>query len=84
MFKGQSKHRESVFTRWQKTMNTKSTDKTSDKTINKACAEYKQHEINKQRGETGKCVSKHVISLYSTGIFQVVKIKDVHKNTARY
>ena len=48
--------------------------KACDKTINKTYAEYKQRQLNKQGEKTGKVLDKHVISLYSTGISQVVKL----------
>ena len=54
-------------------------DKASDELINKTYAEYKQRELNKKGEKTGKALSKHVINLYSTGISQWFKIKDVHK-----
>ena len=33
----------------------------------------------KKEKKTGKALRKHVISLYSTGISRMVKIRDVHK-----
>ena len=54
-------------------------EKASDETINKTYAEYRQRELNEKGEKTGKAFGKHVISLYSTGISQVVKIKDVKK-----
>ena len=57
----------------------KRVDKTSDKTINKTYAEYRQRELNEKGTKTGKTLGKHVINLYSTGISQMVKIRDVHK-----
>ena len=54
-------------------------DKASDETINKKCAEYKQHELNEKSEKTGKALGKHVINLYSTGICHWLKIKDVKK-----
>ena len=54
-------------------------DKTSDGTINKTYAEYKQREQNKKGEKTGKTLGKHVISLYSTGISGMFKIRDVKK-----
>ena len=53
--------------------------KASDKTINKTYAEYRQRELNEKGKNTGKTLGKHVINLYSTGISQMVKIRDVHK-----
>ena len=58
-------------------------DKASDETINKTHDEYKQRELNKKGGKTGKALGKHFINLYSTGISRVVKIRDV-KITARH
>ena len=52
-------------------------DKTSDEAINKSYVEYKQREPNEKGEKTGGALGKHVISLYSTGISQVVKIRDV-------
>ena len=52
---------------------------TSDKTINKAYAEYRQRELNEKGEKAGKALGKYVINLYSTGISQMVKIRDVHK-----
>ena len=54
-------------------------DKASNEIINKMYAEYKQRELNKKDKKTGKALGKHVINLYSTGISQRVKIRDVHK-----
>ena len=54
-------------------------DKSSDEIINKTYTEYKQHEVNEKGEKTGKVLGKHVISLYSTGISRMVKIKDVKK-----
>ena len=53
--------------------------KASDETINKAYAEYKQRELNEKGEKAGKALGKHVISLYSTGISRVVKIRDIKK-----
>ena len=54
-------------------------DKASNEIINKRYAEYRQHELNKKGEKTGKALGKHVINLYSTGISQWLKIKDVKK-----
>ena len=35
--------------------------------------------MNEKGEKTGKVLDKHVINLYSTGISQWVKIRDVHK-----
>ena len=51
-------------------------DKASDKTINKTYAEYKQRELNEKGEKTGKALGKRVISLYSAGISQVIKVRD--------
>ena len=42
-------------------------------------AEYYRKELNEKGEKTGKALGKHVISLYSTAICQVVKIRDVKK-----
>ena len=47
-------------------------DKSSDETINRKYAEYRQRELNKKGEKTGKTLSKHVINLYSSGISRVV------------
>ena len=52
-------------------------DKASDENINKTYAAYKQRELNEKGEKTGNALSKHVINLYSTGISEVVKIRDV-------
>ena len=52
-------------------------DKASNETMNKTYAEYKQRELNEKGEKTGKALGKYVISLYSTGISQMVKIRDV-------
>ena len=44
-------------------------DKASDEIINKTCVEYKQRELNEKSQKTGKTFDKHVINLYSTGIY---------------
>ena len=54
-------------------------DKASDETINKTYAEYKQRELNEKGEKTQKALGKHVSNLYSTGISQIVKIRDVKK-----
>ena len=54
-------------------------DKASDETSNKTYAEHKQRELNEKGEKTGKALGKIVINLYSTSIFQVVKIRDVEK-----
>ena len=54
-------------------------DKESDKTINKKYVEYKQRELNEKGEYTGKALGKHVTNLYSKGISQFAKIKDVKK-----
>ena len=52
---------------------------TSDETISKTYAEYKQRELNEKSEKTRNALGKHFIKLYSTGISQVVKIRDVKK-----
>ena len=54
-------------------------DKASDEIIYKTYAECKQRELNEKVEKTGKALGKHAINLYSTGISQMVKIRDVHK-----
>ena len=54
-------------------------NKASEETKNKTYAAYKQRELNEKGEKTGKALGKHVINLYSTGISQVVKIRDVKK-----
>ena len=78
MFKGCHKQGQSVFIRAYKWIQEK-VDKASDETINKTYAEYKQRELNEKGEKTGKALGKHAINLYSTGIFRVVKIRDVKK-----
>ena len=46
--------------------------KSSDETISRKYAEYRQRELNKKGEKTGKTLSKHVINLYSSGISRVV------------
>ena len=60
-------------------MDTWRIDKTSDETISKTYAEYKQRELNEKSEKTGNALGKHFIKIYSTGISQVVKIRDVKK-----
>ena len=57
----------------------KRVDKTSNETINKAYALYKQRDMNEKGEKTGKALGKHVINLYSIGISRWVKIWDVYK-----
>lgn len=45
---------------------------------------HKPRELNQKGEKTGKPIGKHVISLYSTGISQIFKIKNEKKITARY
>ena len=54
-------------------------DKASDDIVNKTYAKYKQREITGKGEKNGKAVDIYVISLYSTGISRVVKIRDVKK-----
>ena len=54
-------------------------DKWTHEIINKTYAEYKQCELNEKGAKTVKALGKHVINLYSTGISQWLKIKDVKK-----
>ena len=54
-------------------------DKASDETINKTYAAYTQRELNEKREKMGKALRRHVISLYSSRISGMVKIRDVHK-----
>ena len=54
-------------------------DKESDEIINKTYAEYKTHELKEKGEKTRKPLGKHVINLYSTGIYWWLKIKDVKK-----
>ena len=54
-------------------------DKSSDETINKKYAEYKQCELKEKGEKTRKALGKHIINLSSTGISQWLKIKDVKK-----
>ena len=54
-------------------------DRASDETINKIYVEYRQRGLNEKGEKTGKALGKHVINLYSTGISQWLKIKDVQK-----
>ena len=48
-------------------------------TISKTYTEQKQRELNEKGEKMGKALGKYVISLYLSGISQVVKIKDVQK-----
>ena len=57
----------------------KKVDKASDEIINKTYTECKQSEITEKGEKTGKTLGKHVINLYSTGISQMIKIRDVDK-----
>ena len=52
-------------------------DKASDETINKTYAEYKQRELNEKGEIPAKALGKHVINLCSSGIYRIVKIRDV-------
>ena len=54
-------------------------DEANHKTINKAYVEYEQHELNANGENSGKALGKPVISMYLTGLSQVVKIRDVQK-----
>ena len=54
-------------------------DKGSDETINRKYVEYRQCKLNENGEKTEETQGKHAISLYSTGISQVVKIRDVKK-----
>ena len=48
-------------------------------TINKTYAKYKHREFNKEGDKIVSTIGKHVTSLYSTEITQVVKMRDVKK-----
>ena len=54
-------------------------DKASAETINKTYAAYTQRELNEKGQNMGKALRRHVISLYSSRISGMVKIRDVHK-----
>ena len=54
-------------------------DKASDEIINKTYAEYRQREITENGEKTAKVLGKHVIKLYSIGIYRFVKIRDAKK-----
>ena len=54
-------------------------DHASDETMNEMFTAYRRCELNEIGEKTGKAVGKHVINLYSTGISQMVKIRDVYK-----
>ena len=54
-------------------------DKASGKTIYEVYPEYKQGELNQEGEKIENTLGKHVISLYSSGISQVVKIRDLKK-----
>ena len=51
----------------------------SNETINKTYAKYKYREFDEKGDKIVSTIGKHVISLYSTDIYQVVKIRDVLK-----
>ena len=55
-------------------------DKASDEIVNKTYAEYKQRELNEKGNKTAKALGNHVIDLYSNGISQCFKIRDVKKS----
>ena len=55
-------------------------DKASNKIVNKTYAECKQRELNEKGEKTAKSLGNHVIDLYSNGISQCFKIKDVKKS----
>ena len=74
MFKRCTKQRQG--TRQQKAWIQEKVDKAGDETINKTYTEYKQRELNEKGEKTGKALDKHVISLYSIGISQMVKINE--------
>ena len=44
-------------------------DKASNEAISKTYAEYNQHKLNEKGEKIRKTLGKHVISLYSVGIF---------------
>ena len=75
MFKVHHKQRQGI--RRKKQWTNERIDKVSDETINKTYAEYKQRELNERAEKTGKTLGKHSIKLYSTGISQVLKIREV-------
>ena len=53
--------------------------KLATKPSNKVYTEYKQRELNGKGKKTGKALGKHAISLNSSGIPQLVQIRDVKK-----
>ena len=53
-------------------------EKVSDEIINKTYVENRQRELNEKDEKTGKTLGKHVINLYSNGIFQWLKILDAN------
>ena len=62
---------------WQKQWTHEKVDKVSNETTNKVYAEYKQGKLNENGQKARKALDKQIISLHSTRISQVVKIKDV-------
>ena len=54
-------------------------NKGSNETINKTYAKYKYREFDEKDNKIVSTIGKHVISLYSTDIYQVVKMRDVKK-----
>ena len=63
----------------QKLQTDKRIDKASNKTFNKTYAVYKQHNLNERSEKTQKVLGKDVISLHLSGVFSVVKIRNVRK-----
>ena len=53
--------------------------KASDEIVSKTYTEYKQRELIEKGEKSAKALGKHAIKLYSNGISQWLKIKDVKK-----
>lgn len=49
------------------------------KTDIKVYAENKQHQLNGKGRKTGKALGKYIISLYSSRISELVKVRDIKK-----
>lgn len=60
-------------------MDKEKVDKASDEIVNKTYTDYKQRELTEKDEKTGDVLGKHLINMYSNGISQVIKIRDVKK-----
>ena len=77
--KGAISKGKNVFTRQQQQQAHERVYRANAEINNKVYAKYKRRKLTEKSEKIGKTLGRHVISLYSTGLSQMVKIRDVKK-----